>query len=370
MRRAALVVLIVLTGCGPRAATAPSAPTAPPEGPATIRPYAGPPLAILVDRWISSREAPRIYKVALAAANGIVVASVTPAQPSIVDYLPNPPAPPLVSASRSRLYYLDGDSDVKFLAPDGTTGRASRVPGGPRSLAAFSVSPDDRRIAVSVLDYSSSPLPALRLYVEDLARGTNHVELPVTALKSAWPVGWHGGKLVLAVGPDQAPNFSPNPYNALSGYRLVDPSNGTQLAAIEPACAHGPLVAAGTACWFGSSKGIGIGGWDGTSKLLPGSMVALQGRELTLAPDGLRVAANSSADIISLFDMGGPHVLPTNGRARGWVDATHLVSRMAPDITNVTDVQLGSALSVKMPCVSQCPAVFFEFLGTLPASLD
>ncbi len=221
---------------------------------------------------------------------------------------------------------------MKFLKPDGTTGQATRVPGGRRSLAAFSVSPDDRRIAVSVLDYSISPLPTLRLYAEDLARGTNHVELPVTASKSAWPVGWHGGKLVLAVGSDQAPIFSPNPYNALEGYRLVDPSTGTQLAAIEPACAHGPLVAAGTACWFGSDKGVGIGSWDGTSKVLPRSMVALTGRELTLSPDGLRVAANFSADIISLFDMEGPHILPTNGRARGgsmqptWSHASHRTS--------------------------------------------
>ncbi len=259
---------------------------------------------------------------------------------------------------------------MKFLKPDGTTGQATRVPGGRRSLAAFSVSPDDRRIAVSVLDYSISPLPTLRLYAEDLARGTNHVELPVTASKSAWPVGWHGGKLVLAVGSDQAPIFSPNPYNALEGYRLVDPSTGTQLAAIEPACAHGPLVAAGTACWFGSDKGVGIGSWGWHQQGAPPLHGGAHGQ-------GINSVSGRSPGRCQLLSghhqpvrHGRPPYFADQRQGAGWIDATHLVSRIAPDVTNVTDVQLGSALRVKMPCVSPCPGVFFEFLGVLPASLD
>ncbi len=68
MKHAALLVLVVLAGGGPRAAIAPGGSTATPErtatatpeGTATKRPDDGPPLAILVDRWLSSREAPRI----------------------------------------------------------------------------------------------------------------------------------------------------------------------------------------------------------------------------------------------------------------------------------------------------------------------
>src|SRR2546421_923371 len=58
-----------------------------------------------------------------------------------------------IATSATRVYYLDGDADVRFLKPDGTSGTATRIRLGPHQTAAIAVTPDDRRIAVSILDF-------------------------------------------------------------------------------------------------------------------------------------------------------------------------------------------------------------------------
>jgi hypothetical protein len=176
---------------------------------------------------------------------------------------------PEISASSSRVYYLDGDSDVRYLKPDGSSGHATQVSGTKTVHAGFAVTPDDRRIVVSLVDYAASP-PALRLYVEDLG-GANHVEIFASRSAFVWPVGWHGGKLVLAgVG---GPPFSPqgiawNPYSAPE-YHVVDPSDATRLATIgsgdfQTGCQpSGLLTASGTACYHRTAT-AGGGGYFAT----------------------------------------------------------------------------------------------------------
>src|SRR5262249_2616204 len=132
---------------------------------------------------------------------------------------------PVFSTSDSRLYFLDGDGDVRYVDRDGVRGSAARVAGGPRSQSAFAVSPDDRRIAVAAVDYSSNP-PSTRLYGEDVAGGTNHVELPFPVGANVWPVGWHGGELVVAVGSAPTQSVAGNPYGTFSGYQLIDATTG------------------------------------------------------------------------------------------------------------------------------------------------
>src|SRR5205807_6911088 len=48
--------------------------------------------------------------------------------------------------------------------------------------------------------------PSLRLYVQDLHGGANHVEIFSSQHAWVWPVGWHAGKLVLAA--TSSPPFS------------------------------------------------------------------------------------------------------------------------------------------------------------------
>jgi hypothetical protein len=158
-----------------------------------------------------------------------------------------------------------------MLAPDGTTGLVARLPGNGHIRSAFAVSPDDRRIAVSVLDYSTSP-PSLRLYVEDLGSGANHVDIFSSSSLFVWPVGWHSCRLVVGVGERDVESraSSPffNPYGA-SSYHLVDATTGTRLAVIgDSSCQPtGPLGPAGTACSIGDGSRASVLDWTGQATL-------------------------------------------------------------------------------------------------------
>ena len=209
------------------------------------------------------------YDLALVAADGKVVAKVHAAVRSFIHTPGNGPGAaaidlPEVSASSTRVYYLDGDRDVHYLRPDGSGGLIGHVPGTTTAHAAFAVTPDDRRIAVSVLDYASSP-PTLHLYVEDLGGG-NHAEIFSSRSSFVWPVGWRGGKLVLAATnalPFTQQGISGNPYDAPE-YHVVDPVDATRLATIgrdfDAGCQpFGPLTAAGTACYHRTATAGGAG---------------------------------------------------------------------------------------------------------------
>jgi len=140
------------------------------------------------------------YSLTLVFPDGRVVGPVTARLRTVQPAAGAAPATlPVVSTSASRVYYLDGDADIRFLGRDGATGIATRVPGSVHSESAFAVSPDDTRIAVATLD-ASSDAASMRLSVEDLAGGGNHVDLPAPTDAAVWPVGWRGGDLVLALG--------------------------------------------------------------------------------------------------------------------------------------------------------------------------
>jgi hypothetical protein len=104
------------------------------------------------------------------------------------------------------VYYLDGDSTLKYLASPGETGMVRDLGVGPNQEAVFAVSPDDRRIAVVILDHLQYPVTT-RLYVEDLATGSSHLEL-FSGTVLEWPVAWYQGKLVVAVGINAQPQSS------------------------------------------------------------------------------------------------------------------------------------------------------------------
>jgi len=216
------------------------------------------------------------YDLALVGTDGKVVARVHAATRAFIQ-TPGAAATdlPEVSASSSSVYYLDGDSDVRYVSADGSTGHVTTVPGTKTVHAAFAVTPDNRRLAVSLLDYAVSP-PALRLYIEDLRGGTNHAEIFSSRNSWVWPLGWHAGKLVLAAAG--GPPFSPqgiawNPYSAPE-YHVVDPLDATRLATIgsgdfQRGCQpSGLLTAAGTACYHRTATAGGAGyfstlDWDG-----------------------------------------------------------------------------------------------------------
>ena len=71
---------------------------------------------------------------------------------------PQAVVPPPVSASDDKVYYRDGDTQIRFIAPDGTSGAVTSVPGGTARVSFFSVTPDDRRIAVLAEDFTPATM--------------------------------------------------------------------------------------------------------------------------------------------------------------------------------------------------------------------
>jgi hypothetical protein len=208
------------------------------------------------------------------------------------------------------------------------------VPGNSQSVSVFAVSPDDRRIAVTVLDYRSHPL-AIRLYVEDLIGARNRVELPVAYGNYWWPFGWHAGNLVLAGSPDGYPGWA-------QSLQVMNPSNGRIVAALESSSCRpaGSLpTQGGLACWanyrdpLSDRWQMAVGTIDWSGKVTIFSTTGAFKGGLSISPDGRYLLAGFDSDgtikLISSPATGGTAViLPgVEGSAGGggWLDSTHAV---------------------------------------------
>lgn len=153
---------------------------------------------------------------------------------------------PEVNTTNRRVYFVSGLDDLRYLDIDGSTGHAAQLPNVKgRSQAVYAISPDDRRIAVSVFDWSQHPM-TVTIYVESLGGG-HRVDIFSSSSIYEWPAAWHGGSLVVAV--CCILGSASNPYAAVS-YHVADPNTGQRLAQLgSPACqVIGPLVEAGTLC--------------------------------------------------------------------------------------------------------------------------
>jgi hypothetical protein len=280
---------------------------------------------------------------------------------------------PETSTTSSRVYFLDGEADVKSLSVSGQVSLVRHLEVPASSNAAFAVSPDNRRIAVAILTYGpagTTPAFSLRLYVEDL-RGGNRSELFASNSIAEWPVGWHAGKLIVAIGqPGVFTGF--NPYGAVE-YHLVDPATGVRVAALT--CSYGPLVAAGTACWKPGE--VGRQDWSGTITPFhsnPAGLIRLvQESNIALSPDGSQVAAalqatSGNGNRTQLFREGSEAALATDAAPLGWLDGNHvlLLTRSGPAIAALP----GGAITPAIGLTHLPGQGWPSFLGVLPAALD
>jgi len=285
---------------------------------------------------------------------------------------------PWVSVTASRVYYLDGSSQVRWLAANGSSGAATTLTVGAMEQASFAVSPDDRRIAVSVLRYAAPVQPSgqqgmtappkylgMTLYVEDLSGG-DRADLFSSTAVAEFPVGWHAGNLVVGVGPPiccQA--VPPNPYT-VSTYHVVDPTTGNRIATIcaPPAYAVGPPVAAGTLCQ--STSSLFAQSWSGPSHVIPHSGYV---DFAALSPQGDGVAIGGSQ--VSVIELNGTVLESLTGAqvVWGWPKAGYLI--VADSSGAHTElVDLRAALDRGLSGASvPLPPNFSEFLGVLPGSL-
>lgn len=267
--------------------------------------------------------------------------------------VPSPSGPataidlPYISATRSRVYYLDGDTTVRWLDATGNSQAvAATIPGTSSAHASFAVSPDDSRIAVSVIDYGNQQ-PSLHLFVGPL--GGQLTQIFSSTSDFVWPVGWHAGDLVLATlnrPPFLQQEVLFNPYSARS-FHIADPANANRLATIgnpevfDGCWPSGVLTIAGTACYIssafgGQSGGYAILNWLGNRYSQPVAASWNATASVAPAPAATTVMVcceqNSDYGHFLLSGEGGPSVTPLTGTRSEWtcwMDQTRVLSGTA-----------------------------------------
>jgi len=342
------------------------------------------------------------YVVQLVTFDGRGGPSVQPTSRSLKQYwFPPSPCPqgrcpegetaaytmPETSISSTRVYFLDGESTVKSLSPEGSVQTVMKISAPDNSQVVFAVSPDDKRIAVSVITLARSRVAASFndvMYIEDIGTGANRVNLYSSTTDGKWPVGWHAGQLVVGVGPSDLFSFE-NPYGAIA-YRVADPATGHELGALD--CAQGLLVAAGTACasgWCttGSSCGsgtLGMQAWDGTKTPFaipagqPPRIFTAFANAAELSPDGVSIATSaisaqpSFAVETMLFKNGSSSILTLLGSPLGWLDSSHVLVSSVSAVW-IVDVN-NPAAPTMMQGLQTIPQQGMPVLsGILPANL-
>lgn len=337
------------TATSPSPVAATSSPASSPSGSASPAPATNP-LGVLFVNPLSG-----IYTVSLVGIDGRVVASAQANRPVDVSCANAAGAvvPMPLSTSNTRVYFMDDKGVVRFLTFNGDLGRATTVPvGTPSRRSFFAVSPDDRRIAVIVSDFTASGV-SIKLYVEDLNGGTNHLDIfSSSGAYGLWPIGWHGtNNLVVAVVPSCTQGGGPF-CCGIQELHVVDPATAIRRFTIGGVTACpivGPASPAGAICWDGSQ-----------SKVLNWSAVTVrtypvQGPELQyLSPNGGRIA---------LVDSTGTSIQGTNVSLAGlfactWIDDAHVLAggdnQQQPRVGDVTSGKI-VAVPAQGDCAGRIP---------------
>jgi len=340
-----VLVVVVVASCGPGAPTtranSPTTRSTPNLGPAGSLSPSAPSLsafAVLQKDFLVSGGT--TSTISIVKPDGSTVATASARKRSVPVQIGN------LSTSASRVYYLDGDTDVHYLRADGTSGAVTTIKLGPHQVAAFAVSPDDHRIAVSILDFARYPV-GTRLYVENLD-GTDHLELFSSTTVMEWPAGWHQGKLVMALGVNVPPQNAFEGFARGRGYHVVDAASGNRLFSVcDGGDSYEPEVPAGTICIH--YPNVTLVTWDGDAKALGNENACAPSGPLS--PDGSYIAGRScdGSGTVVLFDRtGATKVMTRRERPDGWLDSTHLVllGDVAPYDHVILNIQDGTSVPI------------------------
>jgi hypothetical protein len=314
------------------------------------------------------------YELSLVAADGRIVAHTHAATRAFIHAAASVSAPaapdlPEVSVANGRVYFLDGDEQVRYLTPGGSSGMVTKVPGSASAHAGFAISPDGTRIAVSVLSYQGNSA-SMNLYVEDVDGG-NHHDLFQSSSEYAWPVAWHSGALVLALGPlFSQQGLWDNPYFA-SNFHVVDAATANRIATIGgpdymSSCeVSGLLVPTGTACYHRTaSSGMGgvflLLGWDGTGLVSP-AIGSENGGTAALNPEETQTAAllDASRPALVVFSAGNKIAIDLSGSVDSWpcwVDDQHVLIGSVSGYQPIL-VDMGSGRAQPVAAHGFCAAV-------------
>jgi len=361
MKRATalLTVGLLIAGCGGTGTSSATSPSAKANSSASPLPETSPaaspgPLtgAFAVLATATSADT---YTVTMVSSDGKVVGSAQPSSPTAVTCGDAAAAivPLPVSTSDDRAYFMDAQGVIRFLTVQGETGRATTVPTGGGRRSMFAVSPDDQRIAVVVSDFTSSGV-TLKIYVEDLNGGSNHLDIyGTTDVYTLWPLGWHGpNNLVLAVVPACTQGGGP----FCCGPRelhVVDPVTALRHFAIGgPKCViAGTPSPAGAVCEESTTYAqASVLDWTATnlrSFQIPGPEWAY------LSPDGRVVALVSGTN--TTFQPAGKTL---SMQTCGWIDSTHVIAggdgSQQPRIGDTTTGKI-APVAAKGTCAGRLP---------------
>jgi len=303
-------------------------------------------MAVLVDFPNGTGPRSTGYDLALVGADGHVAARAHAATRSHIGIFDAAAIDlPEVSAANGRVYYLDGDQNLRSLGTTGSSDVIAALPGSATAHVGFAVSPDGQSIAVSVLTYSGSTASVTSLFTEDLPSGNRH-DITHPGADLVWPVGWHGSNLVLAATSSgfSQQGLALNPYFA-ADFQLVDPSTSNRVATIggpdfSSGCeVTGLLVPAGTACYHRAggqtSSELWLLNWSGTRT----DTLTVQQSSPTAAlhPDQQSVAiCCDSSDAVQIAQG---HAAPAATALRGsrsgswpcWLDDQHVLAGSVND---------------------------------------
>lgn len=267
----------------------------------------------------------------IVAANGTLAATV-PMVPSRILCTPgatdsvNGLVP--VSASDGHVYFRVGGT-IRMVVPPSSAVDVTTVPDSSTAISFFSVSPDDLRIAVVVVDTSSSTAITTHLYVEDLVGGGHHADIySVSADRQQHPttlrpMGWHQGNLVLAVIP--ACTFGlgepPTEWHVSSGVsatRVATIKGSSCVVSTWPSRAGvGCVTGAGvTTLYDWGGKTLGVTG--------PGIQFGVSDSGLSPAGQSIFFAGGSATRVVQLGP--GPYATVQGHAACAWIDEDHLLS--------------------------------------------
>jgi hypothetical protein len=244
---------------------------------------------------------------------------------------------PWISVTASRVYYLDGPSDISWLKPDGSKGLATSIAVSARQQVSFAVSSDDKLLAVSVLSYGPRPScgnPCLiptpflgtQLSVGDLAGG-RRTTIFTSAKVPEVPVGWNSGNLVVGVVPPNCcQSVTPSSFS-VTEYHVVNPANGNRIWTVCPAPGHalGHPQPGGSLCGSGKSdSGLTVQAWNGKSTSA-GLTTHFYKGDGFLSPNGTKVAFSGSG--VTVQEIRGRRIqLIELGDVMGWFDSDHLAA--------------------------------------------
>jgi len=295
---------------------------------------------------------------------------------------------PEVSISSTRVYYLDGETQIRALSSDGAQQDVMNVDAPANTQVIFSVSPDDSRIAIAAITLATTNSAASFhdvMYVEDTGTAAHRVDIYSSTTRAEWPVAWRSGKLVVGVGPVDLGSYDTQ-YGAI-GYHVVDPGTGLRAASLD--CVQGLLSPAGVACITGFCTGgttcgpgtVGKQGYDGAKTTFelpagppPRIFTAFQ-KGAGLSPDGQRIAApgyptdsSQTTGDTYLISGGSANLLTHAGSPLGWIDDTHLVLGNGRQVYVIDTANPSNVLS-EVSSLNVPNGIFASVAGVLPTNL-